>query len=237
MSTFHFKQFDIVSGGDSMSVGTDGVLLGAWAHVPDGAQRILDVGTGSGVIAIMLAQRTRLSLITGIDINAEAVKTACNNAAASPFSSRIDMVCADIRSYAPDLCFDMIVSNPPYFPAGCIKKGSARAKARSFETLTPQQLIEAAARLLSDKGVFAVILPENIAEDFAFCAWENDLRLSARTDVITVSGKPPKRALMQFVRDEDPIKDYTRSTIVLCDPSGNRTQEMKRLTNDFYLEK
>ena len=208
--TFRFKQFCIESGGQSMSVGTDGVLLGAWAEAPQ-ATTILDIGTGSGVIALMLAQRFPHAAITGIDINELAIEIARKNANSSPFK--------------------------PFFPTGSLESGTARAKARNFETLTLQQLIKCASNNISKQGTFAVIIPYDLAENFEFLAWEKDFFPVRCTDVVTVSNKPPKRKLMQFAPSSKAIKEQTNNTLTLTTSDGKKTDEYISLTKDFYLDK
>lgn len=122
MKTFRFKHFSVLSGGDAMGVGTDGVLLGAWTDIPQNAVRMLDAGTGSGLIAMMLAQRCKEALITGVDINAGAVEIAKRNAAQSSWEARLTFACCDIRTFDVPEKFDLIVSNPPFFPAGSLEK-------------------------------------------------------------------------------------------------------------------
>ncbi len=235
--TFQFKQFCIKSGETSMSVGTDGVLLGAWAEIPPHTKSIIDIGTGSGVISLMLAQRCPNARITGIDINDDAVKTARENAEKSPFASNTIYLCADIRKIAPSMKYDLIVSNPPFFPKGCLVKGSSRSMARSFETLTPQQLIECADRIINPNGSLAVIIPSSIADDFEYWAWEKDFRPTHCTDIVTVHGKKPKRRLMQFVKNYRTIKKCVDDTLTLQLADGSKTEEYLSLTKDFYIDK
>ena len=201
-----------------MSVGTDGVLLGAWAEAPQ-ATTILDIGTGSGVIALMLAQR---------------FPHAANS---SPFKQNTEFINIDARSFVADKKFDLIVSNPPFFPTGSLESGTARAKARSFETLTLQQLIECASNNISKQGTFAVIIPYDLAENFEFLAWEKDFFPVRCTDVVTVSNKPPKRKLMQFAPSSKAIKEQTNNTLTLTTSDGAKTDEYISLTKDFYLDK
>lgn len=220
-----------------MSVGTDGVLLGAWAAIAPDTANILDVGTGSGLIAFMLAQRHNSAHVTGIDINPEAVETAARNAENTDWGNRMTILHQDIRTYQPQEKFNLIVSNPPYFPAGSLKEGSARALARSFETLTPAQLIVSARKIIAPQGSLAVVIPSDIADDFEFTAWENNLFLARRTDVVTIEGKPTKRKLLQFVCAEKSPGKAIKDTLVLQTSDGKRTSEYEFLTKDFYLDK
>lgn len=234
---FRFKHFSVSSGGNSFEVGTDGVLLGAWTHIPYGVVNILDIGTGSGLVAMMLAQRCPNCKTTGIDINAEAVKIANDNAANCCFASSIRFCCADVRSFECNCRYNLIVSNPPFFKPRKSGKNTTRSIARSFETLTPEQLISVSARLLEYGGHFAAIIPYDISEEFEFLAWEHDLFTVHATDVITVEGRMPKRKLLQFVKTDKSMDNVVRDTLVLQTPDGNRTPQYKLLTKDFYLDK
>lgn len=236
-SAFRFKQFRVSWGDGAMGVGTDGVLLGAWAAIPRGARRLLDVGTGSGLIALMLAQRSPDAEVTAIDINTAAAATARANAEASPFAARISVEQADVRIYAAAEPYDLIACNPPYFPAAQQPAGTARSMARSFEALSPAQLVESAARLLSPGGTLAVVVPSALAEELAMLAWERDLLLSRRTDVATVEGKAPKRALLQFTLTSQAGVPLSRDTLTLMRRDGRRTEQYAALTRDFYLDK
>lgn len=236
-ATFHFKRFSVSWDGGAMGVGTDGVLLGAWAGIPRGAQRLLDVGTGSGLIALMLAQRAPEAEVTAIDISAAAAATARANAAGSPFATRISVEQADVRSYDAAGPFGLIACNPPYFPAAPQPSGTARSMARSFETLSPGELVAAAARLLAPGGSLAVVVPAALAEEIAMLAWEHDLLLSRRTDVATVEGKSPKRTLLQFTLTSRAGIPLSRDTLTLMRPDGRRTEQYAALTRDFYLAK
>lgn len=213
-----------------MRVGTDGVLLGAWCSVQD-AHDILDIGTGSGLIAIMLAQRSSANII-GIDINAAAVELARKNADASPWKDRIDIVHGDIKDFHPDKTFDLIVSNPPFFEPRRNAIADNRNVARKTVALTHDELIAVSAGMLADRGNFSVIIPTTLADSFILSAWENDLRLVRRTDVMTTPHKPAKRTLLLF------SKSYIGATVtdllVLNDEKGERTIQYAKLTKDFY---
>lgn len=237
MKTFRFKHFSVLSGGDAMGVGTDGVLLGAWTEIPQSTRRILDAGTGSGLIALMLAQRCKEALITGVDINAGAVEIAKQNAAQSSWEARLTFACCDIRTFDVPEKFDLIVSNPPFFPAGSLEKGSARSKQRSFETLTLHQLVVTANGLLAPGGSLAVVVPSDMADDLEYDAWELDLLPVHITDVVTKEGKQAKRKLMQFVKTDRVPYSAVRDVLVLQTADGKRTPQYEELTKDFYLDK
>lgn len=217
-----------------MGVGTDGVLLGAWAEIPAAPCRILDIGTGSGLIALMLAQRAPQAAVTGIDINAGAIAIARRNAMRSVFPQKPEFICHDIRDFQSPGKYGLIVSNPPFYPTGTLGKNTARSLARSFETLTHRQLIHSAKKLARADGLFAVIVPAGIADDFEYTAWEENFTLTRRTDIITREGKAAKRALLQFTntgKQMPPQKDV----LVLQAADGSRSENYIRLTKDFYL--
>lgn len=236
IKTFRFKHFSVQSGGDAMGVGTDGVLLGAWTEISPKAMRMLDIGTGSGLIAMMLAQRCKNALVMGIDINAGAVEIAKTNTAQSSLENRLMFTHSDIRTFDVSEKFDLIVSNPPFFPAGSLEKGSARSKQRSFETLTPQQLIVAANGLLVSGGSLAVVVPSNIASNLEYDAWEVDLLPMHITDVVTIEGKQAKRTLMQFIKADKAPHPTVRDVLVLQTVDGKKTTQYEQLTKDFYLD-
>lgn len=147
-----------------MKVGTDGVLLGAWAGVRPADRRILDVGTGTGLIALMMAQRAPEALITGVDV--EEVSQARENAAASPWGGRVAFVQCPVQEFAPDERFDLIVSNPPFFVDSLTCPDEGRTTARHAVRLPFDQLRDAVVRLLAAEGRFAVILPTDEARRF-----------------------------------------------------------------------
>lgn len=220
-----------------MKVGTDGVLLGAWASV-EGAQRILDLGCGSGLIALMTAQRNTEARITGIEIDPQAAADARANADASPFGERIDIVCADALHYAaPAERFDCIVSNPPYHEEDLLPPSATRAAARHTGGggLTFAALLRAVCNLLqtdSPEARFCVILPTQALQRFMPLAAVHGLHLVHRTSVVTRPGKPCKRTLLEYrTAPAAPIEDE----LVLVNDQGGRSDAYNALCGDFYL--
>lgn len=193
---FSFKQFTVYHDRCAMKVGTDGVLLGAWTDVAS-ARRILDVGTGTGLISLMLAQRSD-ALIKAIDIDPDAVEQARGNIAASPWKDRIEVEQQDICRYVSDACFDVIVSNPPYFINSLKCPDGQRNTARHTDGLSFEDLIGAAARLLHPEGAFSVIIPTDGMELFRKIAASHKLHLSRRTLIRTKPDAEPKRVLLAF---------------------------------------
>ncbi len=229
---FRFKQFTINDDRCAMKVGTDGVLLGAWAEIVPG-QRVLDIGTGSGLIALMAAQRGAAETV-GVEIDPNAAAQARQNVAASPFATSVDIVCADIRQFDNAGAFDCIVSNPPFFVETTLSPDRQRAAARHANTLTFPVLTGRAAQLLRPGGLFQLIVPAQSARTVhAHCSL-SQLTLVHHTDVATRAGKTPKRTLLAFVKGSCPTPPL-RDTLTLFTDSNEKTAEYDALTTDFYL--
>lgn len=239
--SFSFKQFTIRHDRCAMKVGTDGVLLGAWASVQTKTEgrendclRVLDIGTGTGLIALMLAQRFPLAEIEGIDIDDEAVLQAKENVENSPFHGRVSINkknFKDIDSFSNQ--HDLIVSNPPFYQEEIFSGNLSRDIARHTVSLPFEILIKNAAKLLCETGVFCVIIPYTEVVNFiAMCA-EQKLYLARRLDIQSTAQKHPKRTMLAFVYSANCTTDV--STMILYDKEGNRTPEYSELTNDFYL--
>lgn len=228
---FRFKHFAISQHGAAMKVGTDGVLVGAWASAGDICRRILDVGTGTGVIALMVAQRWPEATVTGIESDTDAAECARRNAAASQWSDRIEIVHDAVQNYFPEERFDLIVSNPPYYDVSLPCPDSARSNARHTHTLTFAELCVAARRLLLPDGRFAVIVPSESVRAFVAAG---DMHLVRRCDVKTTPTKPPKRTMLEF---STRFSGATQcDTLVIGDGSGGYDDRYKALVRDFYLD-
>ena len=217
-----------------MKVGTDGVLLGAWATVSPDDLRALDVGTGTGLIALMLAQRSAALVSTpaaemgilGIDIDPAAAGEAAANFAASPWADRLTALPVSLQSFTGGP-FDLIISNPPFFAADVAAPDARRSAARQCGSLPPSELLAAARLLLSPSGRLAVIYPPEEAAAFRLEAESAGLYLSRQTRVITTSDQPPKRLLMEFTRTPGlPVFD----DLILDSPA------CRNLTADFYMD-
>ena len=240
---FTFKQFAIHQDRCAMKVGTDGVLLGAWAQV-EHCQHILDVGTGTGLIALMAAQRSEAHIV-GIDLDADAVSQASENAASSPWSHRIQMIEMDVKmmgasnqgdpsSSTPCYpLFDAILCNPPYFANSLKSPDAARTMARHTDTLSFDELAHSASRLLSPKGELSVVIPHERATDMTVSAACYGLFATRQTIVCPVEGAKPKRILMAFSREGAP---HTPETLCIHDTQRQYTPEYVRLVEDFYLK-
>jgi Predicted O-methyltransferase len=218
-----------------MKVGTDGVLLGAWANVSK-AKRILDIGTGSGLIAMMLAQRNEDVTIDAIDIEDGAFIQAIENVAASPFKERIAVHLAPLTEYAESISckYDLIVSNPPYFGQSLTSPDKQRTTARHTTTLTLDTLLYDSLSILNTKGRIALILPSSSEKELKEIAEMYSLAIERRTNVIPKPDAPHKRILVELTRKENAEK-YTTDNLLLEISRHQYSPEYKALTSEFYL--
>ena len=220
---FQFKRFKIEQDLCAMKVGTDGVLLGAWVR---GGGRMLDVGCGTGVIALTLAQRYPQGRVTALDIDEGAVCQTEQNVAQSPFADRVEVIQGAVQTFESKDCYDAIVSNPPFFVDSLNAPDPQRNIARHAETLTYNQLMQAAWRLLKDDGELSVVVPFDYRrrmEDEAIFVGFFPSRVCA---VRTAAHKAPKRFLLAF-RKHPCSCEKTEMTL------GDETYNL--LTQDFYL--
>lgn len=227
-SSFQFKQFTVFQEKCGMKVGTDGTLLGAWAP---GGKRILDIGTGTGLIALMMAQRFPDAEVTGVDIDHDAVVQASENVMRSPFSERIRIVEADIKDV--DGVFDCIVSNPPFFEDSLLCPDSQRTKARHTVDLSFESLFQKVKALLADDGVFSLIVPFNFRNRILEEAALAGFFLVSDWVVKTTPRKAPKRFLLSFACH--PKENVDAGEGVLEDAPGQRSEWYKLLTDAFYI--
>lgn len=212
-----------------MKVGTDGVLLGAWAALPEQG-RVLDVGTGTGLVALMAAQRSRCKVV-GLEIEAEAAQQAAENVAASPWAGRVEIVTGDAATYAPQGLFDAVLSNPPFYDNRLLPPDEARRAARHSSSLPFEVLVRQAARWLVPEGTLQVVLPVSEEGRFVDACAGVGLFLVRRTLVITRRPKAPRRVLLCFSRRNGRTQE---DELVLQNDAGGRTEEYARLTHDFY---
>lgn len=229
---FRFKQFQVVNDRTAMKVGTDGVLLGAWCPVA-GARRVLDVGTGCGVIALMVAQRNSEAFITGIDIDEGAIEEAAVNFANSPWSDRLTAAMADFNDWTAGDRYELIVSNPPYFTNGVLPSGDTRIQARHTQSLTYYQLIEGAAHLLTYDGSLSFISPVDAEQEIIEAATFASLPVRQMTRVIPVDGAAPKRTLWLLTRRDLP---YQEDSLTIAHHDNTFTTAYISLTSPFYLK-
>lgn len=216
-----------------MKVGTDGVLLGSWASVAD-AHRALDIGTGTGLIALMLAQRNPMLHVDAIDIDADAAIQAADNAACSPWSDRIRVWHSDFLTWQGGAeRYDLIVSNPPFYAEHTACPDARRQAARHTTSLPISQLLAGASSRLADAGCLSLIVPYGMASEVISEAAVCGLYLSRRTDVHTTPRKAPKRVLLEFTRQ---LSEADISTLCIHAEGGAYSDAYRLLTDSFYLE-
>lgn len=228
---FRFKRFTVFHDKCAMKVGTDGVLLGAWTDTGD-AESILDIGTGTGLIALMLAQRTNAP-IDAIDTDESACLQAVGNVAASPFSGRIHVVRSSFADFQPDVKYDLIVSNPPYFSRSLKSPDDKRTKARHDDSLPLHDLIAGSKELLSENGRIALILPVEQDGKLTETAAQNRLYRIRQTNVAPVVDGTVKRILIELSSVPNP--DYAPEYLAIEQERHKYTKEYEELTRDFYL--
>ena len=232
--SFTFKQFVVHQDRCAMKVGTDGTLLGAWASMarPDG--RILDIGTGTGLIALMMAQRFPKAQVTAIDIDKEAVEQAQDNVSRSPFADRIHVCQADVNAFESSETFGAIVCNPPYFNNALICPDNQRTQARHTLSLSYQQLMSATWRLLSDEGIFSVIIPNDFFQQLESEAHLAGFFISRIYGVRTIEGKPIKRYLIELTKK--PRQELVKKEVLIEDTPNVRSEWYRELTKEFYIK-
>ena len=252
---FRFKQFTVWHDQCAMKVGTDGVLLGAWCPLPFRAServRVLDVGVGSGLIALMIAQRLHLRgdvfSVCGLDIDHAAVEQSHINFQQSPWAECLTSQLCRLQDFSGEQLFELIVSNPPYFQNSLKNPNQARATARHTATLSYRELIAHTKRLLADNGVLALVLPSDAEQEIMALAHEYQLTPTHITYVHSKPGKVAKRILIAFTHQEskphargshqqDQHKDITpmATHFYIESDTAPRSEEYQTLTQDFYL--
>lgn len=232
---FQFKRFTVKQDRCAMKVGTDGVLLGAWCDVKDAAS-ILDIGTGTGLVALMAAQRSSAEIVA-VELDESAASQAKENVDESPWKDRVLVICSSIQEYAvlAERGFDRIVSNPPYFQDALKSPKEGRSLARHTDSLSYEELVRSVANLLNPKGTFSVIVPTTEFSDMERCALGVGLRCIRRTDVLPTPTALSKRVLAEFSMEEG----EERKCEELVVEAGGRHQYSEdyiALTKDFYLK-
>jgi tRNA1Val (adenine37-N6)-methyltransferase len=236
MSKFLFKQFSIEQDRTAMKVGTDGVLLGAWTPIENNPFSVLDIGTGTGIIALMLAQRIHAEQIDALEIDEDAYEQATDNFENSPWNDRLFCFHAGLDEFVeePEDEYDLIVSNPPFYSEDYKSSNDQRDLARFQDAMPFEDLIEAAALLLSENGIFSVIIP--FKEESTFLALANEYELYP-LKITRVKGTPIteiKRSLLAFSRNE--ITKFPVDELIIETARHIYTPEYIELTKDFYLK-
>jgi tRNA1Val (adenine37-N6)-methyltransferase len=229
-SCFRFKQFSVYHDKCAMKVGTDGVLLGAWADCST-AKRLLDVGTGSGLIALMLAQRSHAS-IDAIDLDENAYLQAKLNFEQAPFRDRLTVYLSSLQDFTSELKYDRIVCNPPYFSHSLQSPDKSRTCARHNDTLSLDELVQCSRTLLSEEGKLSLILPFAVLASADRLASEQGLFPTRKTCVRPLQDKPPKRILLEYSTDRQTLEE---SDMYIEKARHVYSEEYRALTQDFYL--
>ena len=233
-NSFQFKQFTINQDRCAMKVGTDGTLLGAWANAPVEPCRILDIGTGTGLVALMMAQRYPKSQVIGIDIDRDAAIQAQENVDASPFSNRVKIINADAVKIEDKEGFDAIVCNPPYFVDSLTCPQDQRTLARHTITLTYEQLIQTAYKLLKNDGMFSIVVPTENNDAIESAAALAGFMISRICMIKTTPNKLPKRQLIEFRKNRIDRIDFCEEILEIF--PNQRSDWYYELTRDFYIK-
>lgn len=231
---FKFKQFTVCQDKCAMKVGTDGVLIGAWADC-ENAKAILDIGTGTGLIALMLAQRSNAE-IHAIEIDDDACDQAKENVTKSPWSNKIRISNISLQDYINEKSnskYDLIVSNPPYFQNSLFAPDEKRTNARHNSSFELEDLIDITVKLLNDKGNLSIILPYLEATMFIIQAAEKGLYCVRQTKVLPKPGREPKRLLLEFMKIKKPLIE--QEIIIELNKRHQYSEAYKNLTKDYYL--
>lgn len=239
MSTlFKFKEFSIHQDKTAMKIGTDAVLLGAWVFLENEIDSILDVGSGTGIIALMLAQRSFALTIDAVEIDNDAYEQTVTNFENSNWGDRLYCYHSSFQNFADEIAeedetYDLIISNPPFYTDEFESINDARNKARFTTSLSFNELLKGVSKILSKKGKFAVIIPFKEEQGFVKLAKENNLFLNR---VCHVNGNPSsafKRSLLEFSFEE---KKLNKENLTIEIKRHQYTDEYINLTKDFYLK-
>jgi len=231
---FHFKQFSLSDDKSSMKVGTDGVLLGISVNTGE-AKRILDVGTGCGLIALMLAQKST-AVLDALDIDRQSCDQAYENFQLSPWKNQLNVIEADFLDYNKLSVsgYDLIVSNPPYFSTGDRKSDARKGRARHNDCLNFEGLCHGAANLLNESGRLCVIVPDNRFHELIYAASDVQLFLSNVLLVHPVIGRRPNRYIAEFSKENPVFVKFER--LFIREAGGLYTTGYKEYVKDYYLD-
>ena len=230
---FKFKQFTVHQDKCAMKVGTDGVLIGAWANC-ENIESVLDIGTGTGLIALMIAQRSNAQ-IDAIEIDEIACEQARENVIKSPWETQINIIHKSLQNFLKSTIskYDLIVSNPPYFQNSLYAPDEKRTDARHNSNLEFEDIIQAALELLKDTGTLSIILPYLEGTMFILKAAEKGLYCVRQTKVLPNPRREPKRLLIEFMKIKKPLVE--QEIIIELNKRHEYSEAYKNLTKDFYL--
>lgn len=229
---FKFKQFDIYQDQTAMKVGTDGVILGAWSNLESG-NKILDIGTGTGLISLMLAQRFPEAIVDAVELDDDAFIQAQENFTNSKFSDRLQVQKTAIQDFISDYKYDLIVSNPPFFVINERVELDARKKARQQETLTFDDLLSKTAQLLTENGVASFVIPYDLEANFLQIAKELNLFPSK---IVRVKGNKQAEAKRSLINLKFNSQETIFSELIVEIARHQYTEDYINLTKEFYLK-
>lgn len=231
---FHFKQFTVYHDRCAMKVGTDGVLLGAWTDISD-VKTALDIGTGTGLISLMIAQRNRNITIDAIDIEINAIAQAKDNIKNSPFADQIKCTQCSVQEFAEkyEKKYDIIVSNPPFFTESLKSPDNQRSLARHDDTLSINDLLKASAKLLNNNGKLSLIYPYEYKNSISNIAKQNHLFINKAANVYPTPSSQPRRILLEISKNQTPIQE---NSLTIEESRHIYSDEFTELVKDFYLK-
>ena len=229
---FHFKHFSLFHHRSTMKVGTDAILLGRWVEVRP-TDVVLDIGTGCGLLPLMLAQKG-VAQVDAVDIDAASVEEATVNFKASQWRDRLNAFCVDVADYQPEKLYDLMVSNPPFFNrySKCDSERKSRARHNDV-TLSYASLCAVVARLLKPDGRFALVLPLSVSAEFLQVAKQTGLHLHKRLEIIPMEGKQPNRVNLELGFGLWP--EIEEETFVIRKADNRFTAQYNEFLKEFYL--
>jgi len=234
--SFSFQHFTIQQDQCAMKVGTDGMLLGAWArawHIPEPGH-ILDIGTGTGILALMLAQRSPRTLIDALEIEALAAQQALENVQASPWKERIQVIHQAIQDWQPEYAYDLLVCNPPYFSDALSTGNQARNLARQTHRLNPAELLHT-QRLLKPEGTLSLVLPVQNSASFKVLALKSGLKLTRQCSVQHSTKHPISRLLMEWQKQPGDDKYVFQEEALILKEGPDFSKAYRQLTAGYHL--
>jgi len=233
MRFFQFKQFQITDGRSAMKVGTDSVILGAWVPIDD-VKSILDMGCGSGLLSLILAQRSSSANVVGVEIEEGAIQDACFNCEQSPWNDRISVIHDDIRKASLSSEFDLIVSNPPFFTDSLLPNNKTRAGARHDKSLSLLELLESAIKHMTTNGRFALVFPFDRERELLSLAEINGLYPMR---ILHTKNKPQAQIKRSFIIfSKSFTKNIQIDLLEIRNEDAEYSSAYKKLTKDFYLK-